>query len=118
MATIAQVLAQADELEPSPYSDTVKAAWLEELDGKLAAEVLRREPPAYPPNEWDAALLVEAPYDNLYVHYVVAMVCYHNQEIDRYNNAMMMFQQSMGEFRKWYNREHRPERTGGFINTD
>lgn len=116
MATIATVLAHVDELEPNPYSDVVKASWLEELDGKLAVEVLRQEPPAYPPDRWDALLLVEAPYDNLYVHYVVAMVCYHNQEIDRYNNAMMMYQQSVGEFRKWYNREHRPERAGSYEN--
>lgn len=124
MATVSKVLAHVDELEPNPFSDTVKATWLTELDGKIWAEVMHKKPrgllspapPAYGPGDWDRELLVPAPYDNLYPLYVEAMVHYHNQEIDRYNNAMLLYQEAMDEFRKWYTRSFRPPRAGGFKN--
>ena len=115
MATINDVLAQVDELKPNAYSEEVKAGWLLELEGRLAVEVLEGVPPTSDAS-YDAPLLVPPPYDNLYVLYAGAMVDYWNQEFDNYANGMVMFNQALEEYRKWYQRAHRPERAGTFQN--
>ena len=114
MATINTTLAEVDELKPNPYSEEVKAGWLAELDGKIAVEVLHQETPVYGPEAWDTPLLVPAPYDNLYALYVSAMIDYYNQELDRYQNSMVVFNAAMDEYRKWYQRTNLPTTAGVF----
>lgn len=115
MPSINEIIERVDAVKPSPYGDEAKARWLEELDGKIAVEVLGTEAPVYGPERWDDPLLVAPPYDNLYELYVSAMIDYHNQEIDRYNNSMALFNTALEEFRRWYIRTHRPERAGGYV---
>lgn len=116
MATVNKVLAMADELWPNTYSEEAKAAWLTELDGKIAVEVLGIEPPVYGAEKWDDDLLVSAPYDNIYVLYVTAMVHFADRENESYNDARALFEGAMSEYRKWHNRTHMPAGKGGYQN--
>lgn len=115
--TINEVIMRVDELRPNAYGDEAKTAWLSELDGKLCREVLGREAVSYsfPENQNDT-LLVEAPYDNMYEHYLYAMIDYSNREIQAYMNSMTFFNQAYSEFRKAYIRENMPESAGEIKN--
>ena len=54
----------------------------------------------------DTPLLAEAPYDEMYIHYLSAQIDYANCEYDRFNNSNAMFESAYSAFRNAYNRDH------------
>ena len=50
------------------------------------------------------ALLVPAPFDRLYVYYVIAMCDYAAHETAHYADSMMLFNAALDEYAKWYQR--------------
>lgn len=56
----------------------------------------------------DTVLLVAAPFDEMYLRYLEAQIYYADNEIERYNNAIDIFNTVWEEFGNWYNREHMP----------
>ena len=99
------VIWQVDELLPSGYSDEQKLHWLAQAEGFCALELGREVPAAL---RDDTVLAVEMPYDSLYCRYVEAQIHYHNGELQRYNNAMAMFQAALDDYARHYNRTHLP----------
>ena len=65
-------------------------------------------------NELDVQLLAEAPYDDIYVYYLLAMIDFYNREPENYNNSYMMFNEKYNDFAKWWQRTHTPQKSGGF----
>ena len=57
-----------------------------------------------------AELLAPAPYDGLYRHYVEAQIHYANGELERYNNAMALWNNGLMTLRDYWCREHLPRR--------
>lgn len=55
-------------------------------------------------------LLAPAPYDGLYRHYVEAQIHYANGELERYNNAMALWNNGLMTLRDYWCREHLPRR--------
>lgn len=47
-------------------------------------------------------LLVPPPYDKMYKEYMFAMIDFNNREYDSYNNNMIMFNNTLDAFAKWY----------------
>lgn len=113
MATINKVIARVDAVKPNGYGDEEKAAWVMELDGKVAVEVMGLPANQLGQEEWDVELLAVAPYDNIYMLYVLAMMDFYNEEYGNYSNSMVLFNTAMEEYRKWYRRTHLP--TGGAV---
>ena len=56
----------------------------------------------------DTRLLVPAPFEEMYLHYMLAQLHYHNGEYDRYNRAMEQFRAVWDAFVNFYNRTHTP----------
>ena len=61
----------------------------------------------YTVEDMNTELLVCDSYADLYVDYVFAMIDYVNQELDRYSNSMMMFNEKYKDFKNYYNRTHK-----------
>ena len=81
--TAREAIDRADNLLPNPIGTEEKLRWLSELEGQLtgqAAEVRR-----------DSALTAEAPYGELYVHWLQAKCLYFLGEYTRYQNAREQF---------------------------
>ena len=57
-----------------------------------------------------APLLAPAPYDGLYRHYVEAQIHYANGELERYNNAMALWNNGLMTLRDHWCRGHMPRR--------
>lgn len=55
-----------------------------------------------------AVLLVEPPHDKLYWHYLVSMIHFANADYDRYQNTMQLYNESFGEFMRWFAQVYRP----------
>jgi len=121
--TINEAITRADRVKPNQYETAEKVRWLSTLDGKIRREMMAwhegADGPfaAYDPDgDLDVPLLVPEPYDELYMHWLFAQVDYHNNEIDRFNNCMVMFNMAYATFADWYNRTHRP-RQEHFVRT-
>ena len=72
----------------------------------------RSEPPApFSVDDLEAAPRVAFPHDDLYVKWLCAQIDYYNGDFDRYNNAMVMFNNGYQAFADSYNRAHLPRQT-------
>lgn len=103
---IKEAITRADALRPNTLDEAQKAAWIYELEGRLA-EVRRTPQPA---RTWprDAALSMPPPYDNVYTLYLCAMIDLANQETALYADDMTVFNAAYGEAIAWWRRKHRP----------
>lgn len=113
---LGEVIAKVQKLKPDIYGDEILTSWLSELDGKYSVELLKSEEPvSYKyPQDAETELLAQHPYSNVYELYLIAMIDWHNREMNSYENDMEMFTQADNEFRAWYRRTHLPESSGGW----
>ena len=105
--TAKQVLEQVDTLVPNQYTRAEKLRWLAQAEGFVLREICRVTGPLAALEE-DAALTVEAPYDELYRHYVEAQIHYCNSEMARYNSAAANWNNGLLTYRDYVCRTTAP----------
>lgn len=108
-----EAITKVDDLEPNTYEDNEKLDWLTELDKRIVIEILNvreREEDVvvepYTEADMDKELLVPAPYDSLYVQWLMSQIDYYNNEMDRYANSAAMFNQKYQDFTNYWYRTH------------
>ena len=112
--TIIQAITQLDSLKHNTYSQNDKVRWLSKLDGMVKKQIIDTHKcghkvifTSYDENtDINTELLIPAPYDDVYLRWLEAQIDYHNGEIDKYNNSIMLFQAAYNEFSRYYNRTH------------
>ena len=110
MATLSEVIARADGLNPNAFDHATKAAWVSECEGTVQTEILGIAPDdcvtySYPADA-DTELLVHRPHDKLYHYYLAAMIDYANHENAHYADSMALYNAAFTEFAKWFRRTH------------
>lgn len=108
------VIDRVDMMEPNAFSPEQKLRWLSNLDGKVFTEVILTHEggkldalPDYQTGQEE--LLIPRPYgEDIYYNYLMAMMDAENQEAQRYNRRMTMYNSYMQQYTSWYNRTHRP----------
>ena len=110
---IKDALRAADDIRPNPYLPATKLAWLAELDGKVALDVMLTDISEaqhfnYTERDMDTELLVQFPHDRMYVLYLAAMMDYAADEMKKYENDMKLFNAAWGEFVRWFARTYEP----------
>jgi len=99
--TINEAITIVDELKPNAYSTEDKIRWLNDINGRISVTVHNNK--KYNPiNNPDEMLLVQSPYENLYILYLIAMIDYNNEESGPYTNDIMLFNNALDEYKKWY----------------
>lgn len=118
MPTINEVIERNKSIKPDTYDDQTKADWLYKLDGRISKEIMHKEPPAHYvyPEDGDRKLLVPFPNDAIYDYYLQAMIDYTNNEIVKYNNSMIMYNEAFEAYAKQYIRENMPPSFYNFRN--
>lgn len=113
--TLYDALDRIDKIKPNAFTKTEKVAWISRLERMLCKEIYEtHEGPVFTFNGYtdetdgQTKLSVPEPYDEIYIHYVSAMIDFHNREIVSYNNDMVMYNQAYTQFWAWYNRTHKP----------
>ena len=117
---IFQAIKQLDDLIQNTYSTPNKVEWLSKLDNMVKKQIVDTHEGAaeitftgYDENtDPNTELLVPAPHDNMYLQWLEAQIHYHNGEYDRYNNAIIMFNTTFGDYANHYNRTHMPKSEG------
>ena len=108
MATMNSIIEYVDRVKPNVYEATDKYRWLSKVEGVISAEVHGMAEPVTLaiPADADKELLVPAPYDDVYAFYLCAMIDFHNQDYEDYNNAAQLFGEHLELYKKYYIRQH------------
>lgn len=114
--TIIDVISRVDVLKPNGYKQSEKVRWLSQLDLSVKNEIIDTHEGGEnvvfegygDETPLDTVLLIPAPYDEAYIHYLEMKIDYFNREYGGYNNSLSMFEAEFDTFKKYYNREHTP----------
>ena len=114
--TIIEVINKTDSLKPNNYSQEDKIAWLSNLDGIIKTEIIDTHEGSdkvtfngyTAETALDTVLLVDAPYDAIYIKWLEAQIDYANGDTKRYENSMIMYNTNYSAFERYYNRKHMP----------
>ncbi len=102
--TKTDVIDYIDRIKPNVYTSEQKALWINALEKKLRTEVLENYEDAEEPET--GTLIASGPYEDMYYRWVEAQIDYANNEIQRYNNALALFNDGYDKFKAWYSRTH------------
>ena len=115
MARIIDILSEVDELKPNTYEDAQKIKWISTVEASLYRDVYETHEHeeeikfnGYSEDDMNTELWLPDSYADIYTYYVMALIDFHNGEIDRYNNSMIMYMTALNDFKAWYNRTHTP----------
>ena len=114
--TLMEAMHRADALKPNSYSNEEKIRWISILDGLIKKKIFDTheggEDVVYDGYETETPLttelLVPAPYDDIYVHWLMMQIDLTNGEYARYNNSAKVYNSAYQDFANYYNRTHMP----------
>ena len=114
--TIMEAIYRADAQKPNVYHQEEKIRWLSALDGLVKKEIIDTheggESVAFKGydniSDLNTELLIPAPYDEVYIHWIEMHVDYANAEFGKYNNSKAMYNTALLAYEKYYNRTHKP----------
>lgn len=113
--TIIEAINRLDALKHNTYTQADKVEWLSTLDSLVKTHVIdTHEGCEVTFSGYDEStdlhtnLLITAPYEDAYLHWMEAKIDYYNREYGAYNNAIEMFNTIYKSFQDYYNRTHMP----------
>ena len=113
---IIEVLEKSDALYPNSYKNSEKIAWCDELGAILRQEYARsysegkQEEYAGIKDPMEGETLVPAPYDVMYIDFLLAKYCYYQRDYDAYNQHIISFNSKLEDFAKWFIERNMPIR--------
>lgn len=116
---LGEALRRVDDVQPNTMQQEVKIQKIQQIDMELYRDHVQRHEgwEEVPRPDYDAEtdpeteLLVEAPYEDIYEHFLLAMIDYENTEFGRYNNRIAMYEERKRQWINAYNRAHMPLQT-------
>lgn len=112
--TVAGIIEQYNTERPNSIDDMTKMAWLKKLELSLIETIKNHQ--GCPSDEelfvhieyfgMDTDLLLEEPYDDVYIYYLDQRIAYDNNDGNRNNVATRMYNNALLHWKQMYNREH------------
>jgi len=105
---VREAIERADDVKPNAFDSKTKAAWLNALEGRIAASVFLLAPAEirqlqyHVPEDLETELLVAPPHDDIYALWLQAKIDEGNGEYDRYQNTMQIYNEHFGSFLRWF----------------
>ena len=114
--TISEAITQLQAVKENQYDDETLVRWISDLEGILYEDVVKNHEGSEDiqhgrysvDTDMDTTLMVPEPYSDIYIKYLMAQVDYHNAEMQRYTNSMIMYNVALDAFASWYNRNNMP----------
>ena len=117
--TIQEAINQADAIRHNTYSQEEKIQWLSRLDGKISEMILNShadEVSVFAGYDADTpegtVLLVGKPFEEIYLYWLEAQICYRDGEINDYNSAIAQYNRLYSGFLNAYRKCHMPKSSG------
>jgi hypothetical protein len=117
-----EALYRIDEVKPNSCSQAEKIKWLSSLDGVIKSEIIDTHEVGADivfngyteDSDLNTKLLVDAPYDDVYLRWLESRIDYTNGEYGKYNNSLTAYNDAYSLFERYYNRTHMPIQKGKF----
>ena len=113
--TAYEIIARFDEERNNNESMDSKLVWIEELEHIVLDDVILThknniDNPGTYFDEWDgnSTLLIPIPYTDCYIHYMDMKLNMKLNQLNKYNNASAMFNNTYITYQQWYNRHNQP----------
>ena len=113
--TIGQIKSQVQSMYRNDYSDAIITSWIDRLDRTIFNEVVKTHYGAAEDfdgynvdTDADTVLLAPAPYDDIYMYYIMMNIDIMNSEAERAQNDAMLFKEAYQSFVDHYNRTYMP----------
>jgi len=114
---IIEVIETVDSLYPNSYSSAEKIVWCDELGAMLKEEYAKSYSAdgvqeSYVPisDPMSEETVIKAPYDRMYIDFVLAKCCYYQRDYDAYNQHIVSFNSRLEDFAKWFIERNMPIR--------
>lgn len=115
--TLIEAINKIDELKPNGYSQSEKISWLSEVEGMIKRLVVDTHEGGEDiefigytdESPLDTKLIVEAPYESVYILWLESKIDYANGEYAKYNNSITRYNDIYSAFQNDYNRAHMPK---------
>ena len=117
--TVLQAVGLCDGLVHNTCTQAQKVRWVEMLEERIHRLVLGMfvpEPEAFVPIGEDLGreLLASGPFEDMYLYWLQAQVCYSQGEFSDYNAAIAQYNRLYLAFAADYGRTHMPKSRGRF----
>lgn len=112
--TVQEAIEHADLVKPNAFDLQVKAAWLNTLEGRIAAEVFLMAATEFRlfhyrwPEDAGRQMLVQPPFDEIYPLWLQARIDQANGEYDKYVNTMQIYNEQYNGFVRWFAQVYEP----------
>lgn len=114
--TINDAIRQADALKPNAMRREAKLEWLNRAEQAVKTGIIDRhegadaiqfeEYGALTPG--DTVLIVPEPHAQLYVYWLCCQIDLALNELERYTNSMILYNNAYDEYARWYNSTVKP----------
>lgn len=110
---VREVINTVDDRKNNMYTLEDKLDWLNDVEAMIYEMLKAHEGSesltwsGYDDYTLNKEMLVSRPYDKLYIYYLEAQIDLSNQEIDRYNNSIQLFNEAYQEYANYWNRTHK-----------
>ena len=120
--TVTQAIATVNLLYPNHYGDEEKTVWLQKMDERIQKELFSHyldganaPLPDYTESEEEITLLVESPYDVLYLYELQAKMAYWDGDTNAASRAEILYRNLYETYTRAYRRSHQPKGEGRFL---
>ena len=111
-----ELLETVTALRGQQYGTNEMVAWMNEIEGKVVEEVLNcyegfdlTFTPIVYEEDGERELSIPDRFRDVYVNYMLSKVDFLNQETERYNNDVIMFNAAWEDYTSWFIRTHKPK---------
>ncbi|MBQ3489656.1 MAG: hypothetical protein IJA86_03595 [Clostridia bacterium] len=118
--TVAHAIMAADRLYPNTFTEEEKIGWLKKMDEKIISSLFslytdseKQTLPDY--TETSVSLLIESPYDLLYLYELECRMAYWSRDTETYNHAAVLYRNLYETYEREYHRTHRPKGAPRFV---
>ena len=109
------------EQKGQQYDTGILTDWVNEIEGQAVEEVINQaegNSVAFTPYDYiqDAERTLRIPdrFQDVYLNYLYAKIDFGNQETERYNNDVAMYNASYEAYAAWFRRKNRPKKRAMF----
>lgn len=105
--TVNEAITYADTIKPNAISQAIKLRWLSQVEGRIAEEIMLMSPAEgktyfYTADDLGKELLVDHPHDDIYTWWLQAQIDLANEEYDKAQATMDMFNATWAGYLRWF----------------
>lgn len=111
--TVNECVQHVDKIKPNAFPGSAKIAWIGQLEGKIASEIFLMAPAElkrfhFTSGDGGKTLLVDPPYDDIYIAYLTAKVDSKNGEFNKLSTAAQAYNRLWDELSAYIANQYSP----------